>query len=72
MLQEWPPADYLALPVHDGCNDIRLLRICPSSLPDDTLICDLRTISLDNNPAYAVLSYVWSPPIFDHQQREDT
>jgi hypothetical protein len=66
MLQEWSPADYLALPVRDGCNDIRLLRVRPSSLSDDILICDLRTISLDDNPKYVALSYVWGPPVFDH------
>jgi len=48
-------------------DEIRVLRVHPSASIDDPVICDLRIVSLGDNPEYAALSYTWGPPLFDHQ-----
>jgi hypothetical protein len=40
-------------------NEIRLLEILPGG-PGDRIECRMRTVSLENLPAYGALSYVWS------------
>jgi hypothetical protein len=39
-------------------NEIRLLEILPGGA-DDRIECRMRTVSLENPPAYGALSYVW-------------
>ena len=60
-------AVYQQLPLPEGHGDYtRLLRVLPGS-DDDPLVCELRTVALDERPDFAALSYTWGPPIFDHQ-----
>lgn len=46
--------------------EIRLCALHRGSL-DDPLICTLKTVSLDDNPEYESLSYVWGEPIFNKE-----
>ncbi|CZR56296.1 uncharacterized protein PAC_06184 [Phialocephala subalpina] len=39
--------------------EIRILQILPSEQDDATVQCVLHTVSLDDNPDYLTLSYVW-------------
>jgi hypothetical protein len=44
-----------------GPSDIRLVEILPSPQFDAPLRLRITTVSLDNQPHYAALSYVWNP-----------
>jgi hypothetical protein len=44
---------------------IHLCTIHPGAF-DESLRCILRTVSLDEEPKYETLSYVWGEPIIDH------
>jgi hypothetical protein len=46
---------------------IRLIRLYPAVSRNTPLVCDLRVVSLDENPEYTALSYCWGDPIFDHE-----
>jgi Heterokaryon incompatibility protein (HET) len=46
---------------------IRLIRLYPAVSRNAPLVCDLRVVSLDENPEYTALSYCWGDPIFDHE-----
>lgn len=51
--------DYTYQPLLPGC--IRLLQLQPNSQTSG-LSCDLITVSLDSNPLYEAISYVWGSP----------
>ena len=40
-------------------NQIRVLHLSPGRENDDELYCTLSTVSLDDDPQYEALSYVW-------------
>lgn len=42
-------------------HSIRILRLLPGRWLDN-IYCELQTVSLDDNPAYHALSYVWGNP----------
>ncbi len=44
--------------LNPACREIRLLRLLPGSW-EDSLSCDLQVVSLDDQPGYQALSYVW-------------
>ncbi|KAL8925254.1 MAG: hypothetical protein Q9172_002304 [Xanthocarpia lactea] len=46
----------------------RQIRICTIHPGDfeDPISCDLRTVSMNDDPEYETLSYTWGAPIFDH------
>ncbi|KAK0662071.1 putative heterokaryon incompatibility protein [Cercophora samala] len=48
-------------PLHQQDHSIRLLRLLPGRWLDN-IHCELETVSLDDNPAYDALSYVWGNP----------
>ncbi|KAK0744662.1 heterokaryon incompatibility protein-domain-containing protein [Apiosordaria backusii] len=54
-----PKLKYEAL--NPNKNSIRILRLLPGRWIDD-IQCELQTASLDDNPAYEALSYVWGNP----------
>ncbi|RDW58421.1 hypothetical protein BP5796_12351 [Coleophoma crateriformis] len=45
---------------------IRVLKIHPAPSLDTPIRCDIEVVSLDNDPAYAALSYCWGNGDFDH------
>ncbi len=47
-------------------NDIRLLYL-DLQPHDEELRGELKHVSLDENPPYAAISYVWGQPIFNHR-----
>ena len=46
--------------------EIRLCILDPGAI-DDSLTCALRTVSLNDHPAYETLSYVWGNPILNNE-----
>ncbi|KAK4173663.1 putative heterokaryon incompatibility protein [Triangularia setosa] len=48
-------------PLNHHDSSIRLLRLLPGRWID-SIHCELQTVSLDDNPAYDALSYVWGNP----------
>lgn len=56
-----PAFEYRPLP---NKHSIRILHILPGaeSLP---ICCDIETVTLDDNPQYDALSYVWGQPIYN-------
>ncbi|KAK7964081.1 hypothetical protein PG996_008229 [Apiospora saccharicola] len=57
------PYQYSSLPL----NHIRLLQLEPSSDPSSLLRCTLSDFDLQSSDIpYDALSYVWGPPVFDH------
>lgn len=56
---------YLYNMLQPSQRQIRLCTIHPGPF-DESLSCSLRTVSLDKEPKYETLSYLWGEPIFDH------
>lgn len=48
-------------PLNQERNEIRLLTILPGKWSSE-VCCTLKTVSMDDNPAYYALSYVWGDP----------
>lgn len=48
-------------PLDTSRSEVRLLQI-QKTKPDQPVKCRLRTVSLDDNPIYVALSYVWGDP----------
>ena len=46
-------------PLHTGQNLIRLLQLSPASSADCAIRCHFSVVSLDDEPEYEALSYVW-------------
>ncbi|RFU77906.1 heterokaryon incompatibility [Trichoderma arundinaceum] len=53
---------YSSLPLKEG--EIRVLTVLPDEWAAD-IHCELGVVSLNNNPEYVALSYVWGPPFQD-------
>jgi len=45
-------------PLNPERNEIRIAILQPGNW-DDEILCSLKTVSLDDNPKYSTLSYVW-------------
>ena len=45
-------------PLDPGRNEIRTITLQPGNW-DDEILCSLKTVSLDDDPKYSTLSYVW-------------
>ncbi|KAM7211348.1 Heterokaryon incompatibility protein (HET) domain containing protein [Rhypophila decipiens] len=64
-------------PLDRTSRDIRILSLKPGKRTDP-IVCTLSTTSLDDNPRYEALSYVWGDPsicekiILDNQERDVT
>ena len=69
--QAWLAEQHLELfeytPINSGRAMIRLLRIKSANFRNDVVECGIFDACLDDNPVFAVLSYYWGPPCFDHQ-----
>jgi hypothetical protein len=52
---------YLYITLKEVRNEIRLLKLHPGTR-NDPLVCSLVTSSLDDNPSYDALSYMWGSP----------
>jgi hypothetical protein len=48
-------------------NEIRLNRLYPAVAMNSPLVCDVRVVSLDDQPEYSALSYCWGTAIFNHE-----
>jgi hypothetical protein len=46
-------------PLDSSKHQIRLLEITPSDVEDSPIVCRLHVVSLDEDPKYTALSYVW-------------
>ncbi|OBT61694.1 hypothetical protein VE03_09406 [Pseudogymnoascus sp. 23342-1-I1] len=46
-------------PLDESRNEIRLVVILPSNDDDETISCKIQNVSLNEQPEYAALSYVW-------------
>ena len=67
-------ADLAPLPplqLDTDSKQIRLLTLWPGKL-SDPIVCSLRTASLEHNPVYGALSYVWGDPGARHYQIDRT
>ncbi|OJJ73336.1 hypothetical protein ASPBRDRAFT_28586 [Aspergillus brasiliensis CBS 101740] len=53
------PKHFEYLPLDTERNEIRLLTILPSTRTASTIRCSLKTVSLDDNPSFEAISYVW-------------
>lgn len=47
-------------------SEVRVLALLPSSNLDEDIHCSLETVSLDENPHFEALSYVWATPTPTH------
>jgi hypothetical protein len=54
-----------ARPLNKGKSEIRLLRIKSCISFVDDLHCTIEDVSLDENPVYSALSYVWAEKVHD-------
>jgi hypothetical protein len=52
---------YIHTPLSADGNEIRVLYLRPGSWHDE-ISCDLKVVSLDENPEFEALSYVWGDP----------
>ncbi|RBR26994.1 uncharacterized protein FIESC28_00262 [Fusarium coffeatum] len=57
MAENTVASPYTPLPSNDS-SATRLVRLLPAGF-HDTLRCELETVSLEGEPAYVALSYVW-------------
>ncbi|KAK0701126.1 heterokaryon incompatibility protein-domain-containing protein, partial [Lasiosphaeris hirsuta] len=49
-------------PLRSQLREVRVIHLLPSDNFDHDIHCELRAVSLDTNPEYEALSYVWSTP----------
>lgn len=46
-------------PLQSSQREIRVLSLEPSNNPSSRIVCNLKSVSLNDNPKYEALSYVW-------------